>query len=90
MHLYPLRRDVAAQVAGEFKTVTYATPFLGRNAERKERKKKLATRVGPVFFSFLDVTLTVKTLILRLDRLVVLFRFCFVLFCFVMLHVKWL
>ena len=37
MHLYPRRRNVATQVAGELKTVTYATP---RMEERRKKKKE--------------------------------------------------
>ena len=33
---YPRRWNVAAQVAEELKTVTYATPLLWRNAEEEE------------------------------------------------------
>ena len=36
MHLYPRRRNVAAEVAEELKTVTYATP----QAPMEERRKK--------------------------------------------------
>ena len=39
MHLYPQRRDVAAQVAEELNTVTYATPPM------EERRKKTWTEV---------------------------------------------
>ena len=40
MHLHPRRRNVAAQVAEELKTVTYATrPPLWRNAEEEEHVK---------------------------------------------------
>ena len=37
MHLYPRRWNVAAQVAGELKTVTYITPpsYGGTQKERK-------------------------------------------------------
>ena len=38
MHLYPRRRNVAAQVAEELKTVTYAIPPM--EERRKKRKKK--------------------------------------------------
>ena len=37
MHLYPRRGNVAAQVAEEFKTVTYATPM----EERRKRRRVL-------------------------------------------------
>ena len=37
-HLYPGRRNVAAQVADELKTVTYATPPMEERT-KKERKK---------------------------------------------------
>ena len=40
MHLYSLRRDVAAQVAEELKTVTYATPNMEDRRKRKRLKKK--------------------------------------------------
>ena len=36
-HLYPRRQNVAAQVAEELKTVTYATPPM---EERRKKKKK--------------------------------------------------
>ena len=41
MHLYPRRRNVAAEVAEELKTVTYATPILWRNAEEEKNRKKI-------------------------------------------------
>ena len=41
MHVYPRRRNVAAQVAEELKTVTYATPRLWRNAEEEEEEEAL-------------------------------------------------
>ena len=38
MHLYPRRRNVAAQEAEELKTVTYATPSYGGERTKKEKK----------------------------------------------------
>ena len=39
MHLYPQRRNVAAQVAEELKTVTFTTPPMEECGEKKEKKK---------------------------------------------------
>ena len=38
MHLYPRKRNVAAQVAEELKTVTYMLSLLWRNAEKPYTK----------------------------------------------------
>ena len=38
MHLYPRRWNVAAQVAEELKTVTYATPSYGGTQQKKGNK----------------------------------------------------
>ena len=50
MHLYPRRRNGAAQMAEELKTVTYANPsYAGTQKERKKERNKVVSRVSGYF-----------------------------------------
>ena len=57
MHLYHRRRNVAAQMAEELKTVTYVTPPMEES--RKKRRKKLC---GCVLLANASVCLCAHTL----------------------------
>ena len=62
--MYPQRRNVAAQVAEELKTVIYATPPMVRNTEKKEitlyihpaRNLRTFTDLGIFFKSIINIT----------------------------------